>query len=820
MQSMASLEQVDSWNGAPSKSMLIPLATKEAKQLASLWLAVVLVGTILHVLGAIGSSLSPMQFPHDAIFVLVPCLYAIGSGAMSVSQEKEQRTLGWIGSLPIPRKWLVLTKLGVGLLGLITVWIASYMTMVPFASFSNMDTLLPSRDPDAISNFVSLLANSFFLLVTCYALAWYFSNALITLVCVIFAALVPLILLGLESWWVRRELYAEVLTWNYIGLSILLGFLGIRLGMRSFVAYPAGELIPWAIKIERKTLPRARREVGPPQPFVGLLWQVARQNGMLWFGYLAAVLIPWMRLTARGEMGGAISILAWIIYSIILCWVGASVLGSDAVKQRIRFLADRGIDPGRVWWSRQLLPIGVVVVAVVMFGLVEWVCNQGPYVYHYNYRTDLLGVPPLILFVISLGIYSMSQWSVQWTRSVLLAYCLAPGSALLFICYGMFSLSTLGTPWVLLIAIVVIPLIASRWMMKAWMDGKADWRYAFHHLFFLLLIITLSFSVYAITYVSSPGVARPVTAAWRTEASQWKQVQPLVLEGLPNQRATLEETSSGGSDNGGGAPGAELPPGQKETSDLELVEMQMKFLEKRAQTSLPIQTNSYVLRTIMNEAAYQRLKLDKESEGNDAYEEYRRAVRVAHLVTKGMRRNPLLSTQEMADRVEAWMVREVSREGASKYLGPDLYGDIVARLQDKDHRKEARRRAILTGWLERIQTGRGLPSLAKPTLNPSTMTSDDRLGGVVLPRLKSPVLLAMGVLKQRQLDRAADVMLNWLEHPSPNSKEAFSQFWYGSSELPDGATGLDQHVNPGLMWHGNWEEAASRLHRMETKGAE
>lgn len=820
MQSMASLEQVDSWNGAPSKSMLIPLAIKEAKQLASLWLAVVLVGTILHVLGAMGATLSPIQFPHDAIFVLVPCLYAIGSGAMSVSQEKEQRTLGWIGSLPIPRNWLVLTKLGVGLIGLVTVWIASYLTMVPFSSFSNMETVLSSRDPDALSNFVSLLANSFFLLMTCYALAWYFSNALITLVCVIFAALVPLILLGVESWWVSRELFGEALTWNYIGLSILLGFLGIRMGMRSFVAHPAGALIPWAIKIERKTLPRSVKELGPPQPFVGLLWQVARQNGMLWFGYLVAVLIPWLRSTDRGEMGNAVSMLCWIVYLIILCWVGASVLGSDAMKQRIRFLADRGIDPGRVWWSRQLLPLGVVVVAVVMFGLAEWVSNQGPNVFHHSFRTPFLGVPPLIFLIISVGVYSMSQWSVQWTRSVLLAYCLAPGSALLFICYGMFSLSTLGTPWVLLVLITLIPLMASRWMMKSWMDGKSDWSYACQHALFFLLIFILSFSVYAITYVSSPGVSRTVTSAWIQEASQWKYVQPLTVEGIPHQRGASEEMPSGVSGALGDALGVESSQGQRELSDSDLVEKQIRFLEERAQTPLPIQTNAYVLRTIMNEVAYQRLKLEKDSDEGDAIPRYRRAFRVGHLIAKGMRRNPSVSTQEMADRVEAWMVREVSREGASKNLGSDLYSDIVASLQDKAQRNEARRRAILTGWMERFQTGRGLPSLSKPTLNPSTMTSDDRLGGVVLPRLRSPVLLAMGVLRQRQFDRAAEAMLNWLEHPSPKSKEAFSKFWYGRSELPEGASGLDQHVNPGLMWHGSWEEAASRLNRADTKGAE
>ena len=41
---------------------------------------------------------------------MFPLLFAIGAGPMLVSQEKEQGTLGWISSLPVRPRSIVMSK--------------------------------------------------------------------------------------------------------------------------------------------------------------------------------------------------------------------------------------------------------------------------------------------------------------------------------------------------------------------------------------------------------------------------------------------------------------------------------------------------------------------------------------------------------------------------------------------------------------------------------------------------------------------------------------------------------------------------------------
>ena len=85
------------------------LLWKEFKQILPLVITLVGIGILLQLLGLLTAKYSPENF-HGAIFVLIPSLLAVGIGPMLVSQEKELRTLSWIGSLPIQRKTIVLSK--------------------------------------------------------------------------------------------------------------------------------------------------------------------------------------------------------------------------------------------------------------------------------------------------------------------------------------------------------------------------------------------------------------------------------------------------------------------------------------------------------------------------------------------------------------------------------------------------------------------------------------------------------------------------------------------------------------------------------------
>ena len=103
------------------RGILLRLLGKEARQLFPLLAVLIACGVFLHLLGLLQQPGNRAAF-HSTILMLLPVLFAVGVGPMLISQEKEQRTLRWMASLPIPSRSIVTSKLIVSLLGLIVVW--------------------------------------------------------------------------------------------------------------------------------------------------------------------------------------------------------------------------------------------------------------------------------------------------------------------------------------------------------------------------------------------------------------------------------------------------------------------------------------------------------------------------------------------------------------------------------------------------------------------------------------------------------------------------------------------------------------------------
>ena len=107
------------------------LCWKEARQIAPLAIALLAINTGLHLL-PLSSSEAELQGLHILLLNLMPCLFASGAGALLVSQEKEQRTIGWLSSLPIASSQILRAKLSVGFAGLAIIWLACLLITLIF----------------------------------------------------------------------------------------------------------------------------------------------------------------------------------------------------------------------------------------------------------------------------------------------------------------------------------------------------------------------------------------------------------------------------------------------------------------------------------------------------------------------------------------------------------------------------------------------------------------------------------------------------------------------------------------------------------------
>ena len=485
------------------RGFILKLLKKEAKQLAPLLIVLAGCGVFLHLVGLTQIHVMRESY-HSTILTLIPILFAVGVGPLLVSQEKENRTLTWMASLPIPPRSIVTSKLIVSLLGLFVIWCFSLAVTYAFS---------PSAVSTVNHSQMDLLfwpANTFFLMMMGFALAWILPTAGSTLVALVVAASVAGVSAGLAQEWLGRRYdsdnYLSYLLLFQIVITAILSVASIRFGRRSFVAEAnLGPVSSKAGRREHSKLAFDRTRIPPVSPGSSLIWQIAWQNRMLW---VAAVLIVLMGLASVAYGTGLIEspvILETAAFAacVVLSWLGASVFGSDANHGRIRFLAERGISPFKIWWTRLALPVCCVFSGLLVFYLMlqnfligdDYIQNWGP-------------IPALTGFVVAgvLMTFGLAQWLPYWTRSTLIAFCISPVLAIFSLGYIGFLLSFINPPWWLVFVTIGISFVATRIMLRPWMDGRTGLKYWLSHSALLAGALVLPFIPLLFTFATYPNM--------------------------------------------------------------------------------------------------------------------------------------------------------------------------------------------------------------------------------------------------------------------------------------------------------------------------
>jgi len=490
------------------------LLFKEAKQLAPLFIALIACGLVLHLIGQFGEQHEQATM-HGVSLLMVPILFAIGSGPMLVSQEKEQHTLSWIGSLPIDPRSIVLSKLIICVLGLALSWIISIgMTwlIAPSVfnshSFSQIDLLYR-------------ITSTFALLSTGFALAWIFPTAISSLialaVCSCAMTLLGGAILSITYLFIPAEVYDRAIELGILGLfSLAAALLAVLYGQRAFVAGAQTESIfSFARWRSERQSQHGRPSFWTQSPSSSLIWQISRQNSLLWSGLLliailAGCLLCAFRLHRPSETDIFLAVLP---VCLVLSWLGASVFGSDAYRDRINFLAQRGVAPGLIWWTRMILPVGIVgLISLSLF-----------------FAIQMFGIGMLVRLFVGVGIsivlmiFAFTQWFSQWTRSTLISFCVAPAVAVMVIGYQIFIIQFLHAPWWILLAPCAIAMLATRLMLCPWMDGRSDLRYWIGHGVLLLVALGIPLIPFVYTWATYPDMPPATKRSLAAEVEEYQQ---------------------------------------------------------------------------------------------------------------------------------------------------------------------------------------------------------------------------------------------------------------------------------------------------------
>jgi hypothetical protein len=747
--------------------------------------------------------------PQIMLIAGMPSLFALGVGALLVGQEKERRTLDWMRWLPVASGELLLVKLMVGLLALVGVWCLNLLLLAVFVLPGGSYRTAIWANPwlfDPGWEYLWPLQSVLFLLAG-FATAWTFRSSLAAMLALVPIALLPAaITLGVIVFyeWASsdRSFVNELAPWimgvTMVVLSLLMLRIGWRRGMRYLAAEEFVESRRWQTLSLFNPWDESSVWTRPTYaPAAMLLWQFLRQNQTVLWGIVGMLFAALVLLISDSSLNSGRPILAAALLLLATSWLGVLAFHGDALHERIRFLAERGISPAKVWYTRHAPALSLLAVVLFVFAFVV----PG------TVRSEAwlaVGSPPVILSVVFLVLctYAVSQAVGQILRSATIAAITAPVLAWVLIVFGTVMVVQVGTPVWLMGSLSLLPWVATFVLMRRWMDNRLGLGFWGAHAGFLAVGIVLPLIPLGLALAFQPNMPGDVRRVLTAEAQRYGSAFTEPREPVLRFRDAESNEPSALS--------------RREEGQMVREQLENEFSFDPG----PIRFVPRVATYLMGEARLARMALEQDAESESQRDRYRGTMSLIGTFVQRLRLSWRLLDQDGADLVEIWLVNELSRPNAKSLLDADTYTRLVRTLADDAGRQAARRRALVMSWAAyRAQFRSDAP--------------ETPLGGYAW---RGQAALTMYLANPFSRRRAADYltwqMLQRLEE-SDHSQDAgrikeLARYW-GVSEMFYGVglggeflraddpakfaipvEGMFRQA-PGSQWHAGWERLAREL---------
>ena len=465
---------------------------KEYRQMRSFWLSLLLVAVMLQL---IIFAMTEHGHPQDSMTGMAVCfaaLYALGCGATMFAMEHDNGTYDFLRALPTNGLSTFLSKVTFTLISAPLLFAATFGCAWFLSSLRG----LTMEAQWVIASIWCLGALTLFAWATLFSLLM--RHVVPAALLGGFAGCVTIPLVMWAAWALRapfstRETGADVaviLSLVIVAVSIANVWLGTRWFREAAVTRSRVDDMARRRDEFAKSFGAYELETVASKgtAFAHLLWLQWRQSrGMIliltglviWLGLVLVTLavlptvdqeyihhfrVLWAMFTAFGTLAGA----------AVLPVTGASVFAGDQRQNQFRFLADHGLSPKTVWWSRHPVWIGAIAVwlamllipAVLLFA--NWPKLQDPAPGLQNPTSMVLWLVFPALLCAPLA-YCFGQLCSMLFRSGILAITFSiVGSYIL--AWWAFGMSILHVPLIWsVVPIPVILLVATRARTRGWL---------------------------------------------------------------------------------------------------------------------------------------------------------------------------------------------------------------------------------------------------------------------------------------------------------------------------------------------------------------
>ncbi len=799
------------------------LIWKEMRLLLPLAISVVLMTIFLAIAQLLAANDRSDAARIELSLLLIPGLFATGAGLVLVGYERDQGTLDWLISLPPSPRQLILTKMALAAVILAVMWVIAMIGVEALGTSTHK--LSRWRLVDFGGNFNGMtpvayplwMAHSLFILAASFYVSWRIRSQFQAILALMVLSCLPMVASEMIPWWKMSRPSGWSL-WNFeqigwfvcsLALTPLVGAMAYRRAIKAFSPQSVPRRLPRVtlrLETSAATVPLFGSQVAP------LVWQSVQSARLLLLLLSTMILIGALRLVlavveASDEeslifaLGNSLPVL------LAVSWLGVSVFKNDGGVSKIQFLADRGISPTKVFAARHAVPLAIVSVAVILYTLLA----SRAIIRHDDVGT--FGLPSMFMvWIVLMIVYSVSQWTSQQIRTLTLSVILAPVCSALVLNWFQLTYFRWHAPLWTIIVGIALPMLAAWWMMARYMDARD------RPLSIVCSIAMVGMMIFLPLWSSQPtftAQAMPGDLRLRLQAEGDKALRlappavSLTIARFTGDRKQGEKLSIQQS--------MQLLRTRSEKPEEFIVPFDTLQQDPRSAASIQVARWANLHQRLM----YERVRFEQAAESaddlpqkNGAVAEFANWLDAASIVSQSLRRSVRWGDQEIADRLEIWLVDTLTSDALQPYRTTEFFRGAASRLPDESIRNAARRKAILatrskysqTATTKRSLTGLGGIQVVDP--------SSARLDTIVLTALDASGTTEIGSNQPSWQHRMHHLLLD----PSVVPLE-LGPYGNRARKLPAMMTMLSSpafggvRLYPAQFWGMPWEKKANELRR-------
>ncbi len=635
--------------------------------------------------------------------LVFPVLFAAGAGAVLVGQERDLRTIDWMSSLPLrPRQW-VLVKLVVALIGLAVMWAIAVSSLALISDAGGLASRWRISPAQGLSNgpigLPLWIAHSVYLTLCGFYASWKIRDQFHAILLVLALGCLPLVLaiLASESLYVLQrhrvglaDLQGLMFAWIVV-VTPLVGWLSYRAAMATLL--PQSGQSKAKHHVDASVLPQSFWSTAPRlgSSWSSLIWQSIR-SAPLALGITASCMILGMvvPLSSLSDQTNTLlevlSPLLLLISPLAMSWLGVLVFQNDGAADRLRFLADRGVSPTKVYVARHAVPLAIFASCLIAYTIFATRRSEVS-------STGFGGlVIPSLLTIAMVGwvMYTVAQFVSQVLRTLALSVIVGPIVAAMVLGWFIWTRLSLQTPTWFLVIVSLLPMLATWWLMPRFMD-KRDRPHSF-----LMAVV-----------VAAVIVGGPIAiAAWRIQ--NVGGMNATVRDDLFAEAQSIRKSSPNPIIINL-AHGAEQIFRTRVNEESVPVDQAEKWIQSYPSTPTQWIPSLAELRERPAAAAtaddnniaviFDRLMLERMKFEADAnWESFSAWLSAASDIARALRKSIQWKDQDRADVLEIWIADTMSMSMVQANRSDTAYERVVRALPTKTMRNESRRRAVLATW--------------------------------------------------------------------------------------------------------------------------